>query len=114
MTYAHDPSTPAYYAEVLAATLDDYEPSPAVIGDVAMRKTWTAENIVNTITVTLYPQFVLGRAPGTVSITNSYLREDGELSTNTRTAWFKFDQNCDVSSLRLAITHAMQVLVPYK
>ena len=112
MTYAHDPSTPAYYAEVLAAALagtGNWEPSPTVIGDVALSETRTIGESIATQTVTLYPEFINRRAKGSVSSTLSYLSA-GEMKTKTETCWFWFDENCEASDLATAIAHAFQAL----
>lgn len=126
MPYSHDPSTPAYYAEVLAAALSgtgNWEPSPTVIGDVALSETRTIGVVVDpaetqtvgrtiaTQTVTLYPEFYNGRAKGSVSSSITWLPVDGkELQTKTGTCWFWFDENCNATDLANAIAHAFQAL----
>jgi hypothetical protein len=115
MTYSLESSTPAHYAELLAAALNtddsrNWEPSPSVIGDVAFSETRTIGATIATQTVTLYPEFVRGRAKGSVSSTITWTDSDNKFETKTGTVWFWFNENCDVLGLRIEIAHAFQAL----
>ena len=113
MNYAHDPSTPAYYAELLARTLmsGNWEPSPTVIGDVAMTDRRTIGDTIASQTVTLYPsELVDGLAKGSVSSTITYVCAEAKVHTDTRTAWFAFALDSDVVALRLVIASSFQTL----
>ena len=115
MTYSLESSTPVHYAELLAAALNtdesaNWEPSPSVIGDVAVSKIQTIGATIATQTVTLYPEFIRGRAKGSVSSSITWTGSEDKLETRTGTVWFGFDENCDVVDLRLSIAHAFQAL----
>jgi hypothetical protein len=115
MTYSLESSTPAHYAELLAAALNtddsrNWEPSPSVIGDVAFSEIRTIGATIATQTVTLYPEFIRGRGKGSVSSTITWTDSDNKFETKTGTVWFWFDENCDVLALRIEIAHAFQAL----
>lgn len=112
MIYSHEPSTPAHYAELLAVALQsgEWDPSPTVIGDVAMTSRRTIGETIAVQTVTLYPEFVNGRAKGSVSSSITWFDSDAKVQHRVETAWFGFDENCDVVGLRLSIAHAFQAL----
>lgn len=115
MTYSLDSSTSVHFAELLAAALNtddsrNWEPSPSVIGDVTFSETRTIGATIATQTVSIYHEFVHGRAKGSVSSTITWTGSEDKIETKTGTVWFTFDENCDVISLRLAIAHAFQAL----
>ena len=65
---------------------------------------------IATQTVSIYHEFIGGRAKGSVSSTITWTGSEDKLETKTGTVWFAFDENCDVISLRLAIAHAFQAI----
>ena len=114
MIYSHEPSTPAHYAELLAVALEsgEWDPSPTVIGDVAMTSRRMIGETVAVQTVTLYPEFIRGRAKGSVSSSITWVDSDAKIQHRVDTAWFGFDEKCDVLALRHAISAAFQAITP--
>lgn len=112
MSYSHDSSTPVHWATLLSEALApaDYEPSPAVLGDVAMSQVVFSKGATLRRTVTLYPSFVNGRAQGCASSSSFQVDADGHSSNSIFSCWFSFSQDATASDLATAIACAWQAL----